>query len=533
MKKRSTFILASLIIPFLVGCTMNLPARSSSSGTSNSSSESGSSSTSSKSEHSGTSTINFFAINDFHGAVNESPSESRMGILTLGSYLKEQGAKPNTVLLNSGDMFQGSIESNYNRGRLLTDCMNEIEFDAFTLGNHEFDWGADIIAQNKLRIAASDGYQTPWLAANIYNYDSVMMQDGDQQQSQLGDEYTVVELENGCRVGIIGVIGSEQWTSIASTHVDDYVFKDPVPIIKNLSDELRTEHGCDLVVVDIHASQYALLGTGITNVSPVSGKKYADLVFCAHTHRLETEEENGVFFAQNSAYGQNFSKVVLTVTDGEVTNYRYTNYQYGYVSPENGIDPNLQALVDSYGEESSAAANERLGTAIGTFWRDESLPNMLAESILQEAESEGFDVDLAMVNSTRNGLNSGAITYGRLFECVPFDNAVYIVECQGADIINEADYNCFARKRTGAFNYSDTYRIAVLDYLALHKNYGRMYDYFPTVQVVDRLEKNDEMYCYRDILAQYIRNHQSVDPDDYSSSLPRYNRGSLLSSITL
>ena len=101
-------------------------------------------------------TVDLYAINDFHGAVNN--------ISSVGGYLKERkNSNANTVLINSGDMFQGSIESNSNRGKLLTDCMDVIGFDAFTYGNHEFDWGLNNL--ESLAQASS----TKFLGANIYH----------------------------------------------------------------------------------------------------------------------------------------------------------------------------------------------------------------------------------------------------------------------------------------------------------------------------------------------------------------------------
>ena len=109
------------------------------------SSESLPTSTSSSSEIPSERTVTFYAVNDFHGAVKQNMSNDEPGILSLGSFLKEKGVDGDTLLINSGDMFQGAIESNYNRGKLLTDCLNSIEFDCFTLGNHEFDWGHEAI----------------------------------------------------------------------------------------------------------------------------------------------------------------------------------------------------------------------------------------------------------------------------------------------------------------------------------------------------------------------------------------------------
>ena len=492
------------------------------------SSESLPSSTSSSSVVPSERTVTFYAMNDFHGAVKQNMSNDEPGILSLGSFLKEKGTQENTLLINSGDMFQGAIESNYNRGKLLTDCLNSIEFDSFALGNHEFDWGQEAIRQNKLRSAESDGYQTPWLCANVYDYDQERQRDGTTQQSDLGGLYSIRTLENGLKIGIIGAIGLGQWTSICSSYVDDIVFKDPIPIIKSLSDELRGSHNCDLVVLSFHADQEEALGTGLTDISPVSNEKYVDAVFCAHSHQLEDSLENGVVFTQNHAYGRDISKLTLTLdSNNDVTDSDLETFTSDEIVRlvGNDYDSELKSLVDSYGEESQQAANEILGTLSGgTMSRYSNLPNMLATAMLEAAQKEGYSPALAMVNSARKNLYYGDITYGEIYECFPFDNEVYMIECDGADILNEASYdsNVIARAEENAIEAGKTYQIAVIDYLAVHKSTKRVYDYFPSMKVTAKVGEK-EGHHYRDILADYIRGKKTIYSSDYSSNLWKYD----------
>lgn len=185
-------------------------------------------------------TINLYAINDFHGSVDK--------IAQVGYYLKTQKKNnPNTVLINSGDMFQGSIQSNSNYGKLLTECMDEIGFSAMTYGNHEFDWGMDV-----LKDLAKYG-NTPFLGANIYHWDPNTRQFGT-FADELAKEYVTVTLPNKVKVGIIGVIGKDQITSINSNLVENIGFVPPMDVIPNLSTKLRDEEGCHVVVVSIHAN---------------------------------------------------------------------------------------------------------------------------------------------------------------------------------------------------------------------------------------------------------------------------------------
>ena len=180
--------------------------------------------------------INLFAMNDFHGSIIENDEE--LGFLKQGTFFKNKSEEDNTLILNSGDMWQGSIESNSNYGEFLTKAMNYIEFDSFTLGNHEFDCGKQYIINNRSLFDQTTKYSTPFLGANIYNYD-IESKTTLSHADDICEDYVIKDLENGLRVGIIGIIGENQITSISSQFADEFTFVDSLPIIKNLSDELR------------------------------------------------------------------------------------------------------------------------------------------------------------------------------------------------------------------------------------------------------------------------------------------------------
>ena len=80
--------------------------------------------------------VDFYAINDLHGKFCD--TDAQPGVDELTTYLKNaRKTDDNVIFLASGDMWQGSSESNLTKGLILTDWMNELDFSAMTLGNHE------------------------------------------------------------------------------------------------------------------------------------------------------------------------------------------------------------------------------------------------------------------------------------------------------------------------------------------------------------------------------------------------------------
>jgi len=456
-------------------------------------------------------TVDFYAINDFHGSTDRIAS-----LATCLKGVKEEGA----VLINSGDLWQGSLVSNSNRGAMLTRAMDEIGFDSFTLGNHEFDWGTDYIAKNK---NLSD---TPFLAANLYHWDAGTKTYGD-FYSDLAEEYVVKDLDNGLRVGIIGVIGSGQITSITSSVVQDLGFKEPEEIVPDLAAKLREEEDCDLVVLSGHADETALMSDPIANS--------VDAVFCAHSHDLESSEYNGVPYIQGGSYGRYVSKVSITLENRKITARSATNISF---SPSSyAQDATVLAMVEEAEKAVEGVADEKVASLSEGLAYKGGVDRLVAKAMALEAEEQGYAVDLAMTNQARSSLSAGDVAYESLFQALPFDNIVYIAEVAGADLFKEAKYNALYRLNGEAFENSEdvTYTVAVIDYLLLHQNAERDYDYFSGgFEIKGFLEKEgEEFYNYREITADYMRSQTSeIDASEFAASSAR-NSGALLgSSVT-
>ena len=155
-------------------------------------------------------TLNFYALNDFHGAFMYDESYHQTGLSKIGSFLSSQKEKDpeNTIILSSGDMFQGGAESNITRGKIVIDSMNEIGFDSMTIGNHEFDWGEETLIEMKNQM------NFPLLGINIFYANT-------NKRPSFLTPSTIVERE-GIRIGIIGSIMSGIQDSILSTISSNY-----------------------------------------------------------------------------------------------------------------------------------------------------------------------------------------------------------------------------------------------------------------------------------------------------------------------
>ena len=454
-------------------------------------------------------TINIYALNDFHGAVEE--TDINMGLGNMGTFFKKKGEEENTIILDQGDSWQGSIYSNINYGNLVNDVMCVAKFDARTVGNHDFDWGVDKLVANTSR--SYNGYTIPALAANIYDYNFDTKTFGNTQQSQFGAPSKIITLENEVKVGVVGVIGSSQITSITSTYTHDIGFKDHVSIAKQEATNLRKQ-GCDFVICSIHGGQEDLLGHDMAD--------YVDLVLCSHTHvRQWTVEDDRLLYLQAGRNGEAFGRVQITFTETGVDgNFSIVDYQ-NHKDLFGDVDPQIANLIATSKDECDEEANEvMVANASGKFGSGDlskvdgsAAVNLMNKAIIDECKLQGYDdVIFSYTNYARTSIDKSEWTYADIYQAFPFDNEVYIIEATSSEIeSNLTGHNWICKSDTfdNEIHYDQKYQIAVIDYLAFHTNSSRSYDFFPDNNgaYVAKLTLN-----YRDILVGWLKRNNYNTP---------------------
>ena len=454
-------------------------------------------------------TYHFYAVNDFHGAIN--PNGGEPGLSKMGGFLKQKKNEDpeHTILLSSGDMWQGSLESNYSKGAFVTKAMNEIGFDAMTLGNHEFDYGQDVIQANQ-KIA-----NFPFLAGNIRKWSN-----GGASSASWGITSASTVLErNGFKIGIIGMIGEGQTSSITSKYVNDITFVKPIPLAIKESQRLKSEEGCSIVVLSIHNDASSVLKEQNTL------KPYFDGVFCAHTHRVErSTSTDGVPLLQGGSNGIAYSHFDLTLEkDGSVT---CANAETPLASSSWANDAGLDSLLstDLETDDFKAMASENLGTLSG-YMDSTAVGALGAKAIFTKYVKQYPNLVCAMNNGQRHALYAGALTYSDLYQAAPFMNSIVLFNALGSEIINEARYNTTYTGDTTTYSSlvsSKTYLVAVIDYLAYHQNAKKRYNYFSSFDP-SKVVAEYETYPV-DLSAEYLKSlGGKIDVSEFSPTATGMN----------
>lgn len=423
--------------------------------------------------------VNFTAFNDFHGQLDE--SGDYVGLAKLSTYLKDKKANGN-IIINSGDLYQGSFLCNYDKGQLASYAFKYIGVDVHTIGNHEFDWSINSILDNQLALEQN------FLGANIYDYPKT---GSEWHKADLGQEYIIINLYEGTeyevKVGVIGVIGKDQITSITSLNTTNHIFLDPNPIVKSLSRKLRIEEECDFIIASYHADDPDM---SIADIDTSTGKPYVDTCFLAHTHQFQDSMSNGVPFLQAGAYSEGASNVSFTFN--KVTGVKTLVSEGNVYLAGEGLtpDPVVEDIIDDAKEEQYDKFHTVIGTnTTGGQINTGSMSKFYAKISYEQAliEAPTYNTVGAIFNYSRRSLKAGDFTFSDLFETHPFLNGLYIFSVSESNIRTEIDYGNYGyiNPSVSIGHSDDVYHdIIVFDYIGFHigvnSSYEKYYNYFPS-----------------------------------------------------
>ncbi len=364
-------------------------------------------------------------------------AEGAWGLARVATRIREiRKTAPNVLLLDGGDTIQGAptgwLEARRPAGgpHFVAAAMSALGYDAMAVGNHEFNFGMDV-----LRRAQRDS-SFPWVSANTRN---------EADGSAAFPEYLVKELD-GIRVGVLGLTTPNipGWEPLANR--PGLKWEDPVATAGRLVPLLRGQERCDVVVVLLHGGLEIDLATGEPNGTAHENRAAAlarevpgvDLILMGHTHRrLPLTRVHGVPVIQPGRWGEALARVDLVVErSGEKSTIVEAN---GTLLPSDAsvaIDPEVAAIARAPHERALSYLGEALATASGPFpggrarLEDTALLDLVNETQL---EVTGADLSLTSLLPFRfDGWEAGPVTVRQVYALYPYENQLVVLEVDGA-----------------------------------------------------------------------------------------------------
>lgn len=249
--------------------------------------------------------ITLLHTNDTHSHIDpfevSHPKNPNKGGVARRATLVDQIRRenPNTLLLDAGDIFQGTPYFNYYGGELELKLMSMMKYDAATLGNHEFDNGLE-------------GFLAPLPHANFdfissnYDFTNTIL-DGFVKNHK-------VFVVDGIRIGVFG-LGVELDGLVSKANYKETKYLDPIEIAQDMAALLKQEKKCDLVICLSHIG-YKYDSDKVSDLVLASKTKDIDLIIGGHTHTflskptvVKNSEGNEVLINQVGCYGINLGRI--------------------------------------------------------------------------------------------------------------------------------------------------------------------------------------------------------------------------------
>lgn len=362
------------------------------------------------------------------------------------------------LLLDAGDVFQGTLYFNQYEGLADLYFYNQLGYDAMAVGNHEFDKGPEALANfiNGGTIVnpsmTVEGAKFPLLSANI---------DVSAEPLLAGKVKPWVTIErNGENIGIFGLTAED--TDILSSPGDNVIFMDPVQAAKQAVAELKAA-GVNKII--------ALTHVGFNVDKEIAAQvDDIDIIVGGHSHTKLGTHPGATEPYPTMVTSPNGSETMI------VANWEWGKYLgdirvdfdangvaacwEGQPRPVDGIitpDPAFQAKLDEFAAPLEEMKQEVVGTTsialdgerTNVRAKETNLSNLICDALLQRTRTDGVQIALTNGGGIRASIDEGDVTVGEVITVLPFGNTVTLVTLTGSQV-KQALENGVSQAENGA-----------------------------------------------------------------------------------
>ncbi len=333
----------------------------------------------------------------------------------------------NVLVLDAGDIWRGTFLSNQSKGELAIATLNLAGYDAVAPGNHDFDDGQEVL---QARITQS---KFPWLAANLIETAT--------GKPPFGIKPYLIKEVAGARFGIIGLANPGTPIINKPASVKGLQFLSGPDGVRRVLDEVRKQ--ADIIVVLSHLG----IDDDVQLASAVPG---IDVIIGGHSHTtlMNARTEGQTIIAQAGSNGRNVGRLELIV-DGTTKRIAEAVTRSELQPVTNAKVPAnaaVAALVKQKLDETRAIVSRPIGETLvdltlgrlpdGRTSGEYPAGNLVVDAMLAANEAGDRPAEVAIHNNAglRANLPKGPITYGQLYQMLPFDNVLTAMDMTGDQI---------------------------------------------------------------------------------------------------
>ena len=378
--------------------------------------------------------LQILATSDTHGKFDPwdyaANKEDTSGSVAQQAAAIKQLRTPDTLVIDAGDTIQGNSSQLFLEDDIhpMMAAMNAIGYDVWVPGNHEYNYGMDVLqkvmAQQKAQV----------LTGNVYAPDG----------TPLANSYTILK-KRDVRIGLIGMVTPNitRWDAVNLT---GWTVTNPVDECRKAIDQIKDQ--VDVLIGVMHMdteNEYGVYGSGVTDLANACPE--FDVIIAAHGHKeIPGEEINGVLVIENKNAGATMSDIHLQlhrkldggwkVASRSSESIQIKDYQ---------ADPELVALLAPYDERAKADAVIPIGELVGGNMAPdneiENIPSpMVQDTALLDFINEvqlyytGAQVSATAMTSMTGQMREGTIRKCDLTSIYTYENTLYKLQMNGAQL---------------------------------------------------------------------------------------------------
>ncbi len=398
-------------------------------------------------------TLNILHINDWHSRIEGnnkyestcSQEEKDKGeciggaarLITAIQQQREALNGENVLLLNGGDNFQGSLYYATYKGSAEGEFLNQMKFDAMTVGNHEFDDGEEAL------VPFLKQAKFPVLSANV----------SPNAQSQVGDliKPSVVLEVGGEKIGIVGAVTND--TPEVASPGPNIAIKDDIASITAEVEKLKAE-GVNKIIALTHVGY-------VRDKEMIAKIPGVDIVVGGHSHSLLSntdEKAEGPYptmvdnpdgykvpVTQAASYSKFLGSFKVTFDDNGVVK----EAKGDPIHLDNSIaeDEGVLKRIAELGKPIEDLKNKKVGDFTAevdgsreTCRAEEcTMGNLIADAILDRTRDQGVTIAIQNGGGIRASIDAGPVTMGEVLTVLPFQNTVATFQLSGQDLMDSLE----------------------------------------------------------------------------------------------
>jgi 2',3'-cyclic-nucleotide 2'-phosphodiesterase (5'-nucleotidase family) len=347
--------------------------------------------------------------------VKESPKPLVGGFNELSFAIDSiRQADRNVLLLDAGDVMTGNpiadLEYQGAQGGALFAMMNMIGYDAWCVGNHDFD-----ISQENLRQLTKIP-RFPTLSSNIVNNEG--------RYAVNNKPYAIIE-KDGLKIGIIGVMSQDLYHLVNQNSLVGIKILDPVATTQHWIDELKPK--TDLLIALTHegVDEDSLLASHVNGLNLIVGGH-------SHTRLKQPKLINGVIIVQAGSECENLGVLEVSVENHKVVRHSGRLIQLWYRNDR--PTTRLSTFIDSVQHVIDKEYSQVIATLKSDWKRSDGESGI--GNFVADAQREAAHADVAFMNNSgiRANVSAGPLTKKELFEVMPFRNILTTFQLSGKQL---------------------------------------------------------------------------------------------------